>query len=79
MKVERNGVALDVVNVQCRLLPCPFCGTSAKICIIGENVDGLGSNAYAGVCPCCCSVGKLFVNPYDAAEFWNTRIDDFPF
>ena len=74
-----DSVKLPIVHVQMRLLPCPFCAASAEICVVGENVDGLGSNAYAGVCPCCCSVGKFFVNPYDAAEFWNTRIDDFPF
>ena len=74
-----DGVEWQVVNVQMRLLPCPFCGASAKICVVGENVDGLGSNAYAGVCPCCCSVGKPFLNAHDAAEFWNTRDYDFPF
>ena len=78
MKVERNGVALDVVNVQCRLLPCPFCCSSAKIVILQRDVPDVG-NIYGGVCLCCGSVGKPFVNPYDAAEFWNTRDYDIPF
>lgn len=58
------------------LLPCPFCGGSAEVVKIVENVDGLGSDAFAGVCTSCFSVGKPFFEPVDASYFWNNRTRD---
>lgn len=63
----------DVVPTHVPLMPCPFCGGSSEVCIVGENVDGLGMNVYSVVCESCCSVGKPFDNSQDAVAFWNTR------
>ena len=36
MQKNFDGVELQVVNVQMRLLPCPFCGSVAKIVVLGQ-------------------------------------------
>ena len=68
-----DSVELPVVRVPVALRPCPFCGGIAELFLVGENVDGFGMNAYSVACTSCCSVGKPFSIPADAAEFWNTR------
>ena len=75
---NENTQMFEVVSVPADVLPCPFCGGSAKIFILSRDVPDVG-NVYGGVCTACYSVGKPFDSPYDAAEFWNTRADDFPF
>ena len=68
-----DNVELPVVRVPVALRPCPFCGGIAELCLVGENVDGFGMNVYSVACTSCCSVGKPFDNPFDSADFWNTR------
>ena len=68
-----DDVQLPVVRVPVALRPCPFCGGIAELCLVGENIDGFGMNAYSVACTSCCSVGKPFDNSQDAVAFWNTR------
>ena len=71
MNVDFDGVQLPVVPVPFVLFPCPFCGSAAEVAIL-QRVPDVG-DVYGAVCSSCCSVGKVFLNPFDAAEFWNTR------
>jgi len=72
MVKKENEQAFQVVPTHVSLLPCPFCGGSAEVVVLQRGVPGVG-DVYGCVCLSCCSVGKPFDNPFDSAEFWNTR------
>ena len=63
---------LPVFRVPVALRPCPFCGGSAEVVALQRGVPDFG-DVYGCVCLSCFSVGKPFDNPFDSAEFWNTR------
>ena len=72
MVKKENEQAFEVVPVPADVLPCPFCGSVAKIVVLGQVEDS--GNVYGGVCMSCFSVGKPCITPMQAAYYWNKRV-----
>ena len=72
MVKKENEQAFEVVPVPADVLPCPFCGSVAKIVVLGQAEDN--GDVYGGVCMSCFSVGKPCITPMQAAYYWNKRV-----
>ena len=72
MKNTENKQAFEVIPVPADVLPCPFCGSVAKIVVLGQAEDS--GNVYGGVCTSCFAVGRPCITPMEAAFYWNTRV-----
>lgn len=72
MVKKENEQAFEVIPVSVDVLPCPFCGSVAKIVVLGQAEDS--GNVYGGVCMSCFSVGKPCISPMQAAYYWNKRV-----
>ncbi len=72
MVKKENEQAFEVVPVPADVLPCPFCGSVAKIVVLGQAEDS--GNVYGGVCTFCFAVGQPAVSPMQAAFYWNKRV-----
>ena len=72
MKNTENIQEFEVVPVPADVFPCPFCGSVAKIVILGQAEDN--ADVYGGVCMSCFSVGKPCITPMQAAYYWNKRV-----
>ena len=72
MKNTENTQEFEVVPVPADVLPCPFCGSVAKIVVLGQAEDN--GDVYGGVCMSCFSVGRPCITPMEAAFYWNKRV-----
>ena len=72
MKNTENTQEFEVVPVPADVLPCPFCGSVAKIVVLGQAEDN--GYVYGAVCTSCFAVGCPAVTPIQAAYYWNKRV-----
>ena len=69
-----NDNELEVIKMEDKLKPCPFCGCESATII--DHEDGLGTCDYYVACDRCSATGSFADNLDKAIELWNRRIDN---